>query len=240
MNLLVTSLVIFLAGGVFYWLCMSSFSQLFGKVPYKANTTDKVIALTFDDGPNEPYTSQILEYLAGEGIRATFFQVGACVQRYPEISKKMIDAGHVIGNHSLSHLFRNYFTSLSFEHEIVANQQILEKHLGRTPALFRSPWLFRQPLLLKNLRKHGLLPISGVFCHALEVFQPDARRIAKRAIAKAKPGGILIFHDGIEGRGGDRQQTVNAVKLTVAELKKRGYSFVTVDALLGVTPYQDA
>lgn len=240
MSLLVILLVIILVTGLLYWLFMSSFSQVFGRVPYKVSTDDRVIALTFDDGPNEPYTSQILEYLDGEGIKATFFQVGACVERYPEISKKMMDAGHVIGNHSLSHLFRNYFTSLSFEHEIFANQDTLKQHLGRTPALFRSPWLFRHPLLLKTLRSQGLQPVSGVFCHALEVFQPDARRIAKRAIAKAKPGGILIFHDGIEGRGGDRQQTVNAVKLTVAELKKRGYSFVTVDSLLGVHPYQDA
>lgn len=239
MNLLVLLLVIFLVGGLLYWLFMSSYSQAFGVFPYKGSDKDMVIALTFDDGPNEPYTSQILDYLDGQAIKATFFQVGACVQRYPEISRKMMESGHVIGNHSLSHLFRNYFTSLTFEHEVVANQHILKQHIGRKPSLFRSPWLFRQPLLLRTLHRQGLYPVSGVFCHALEVFQPDARRIAERAIAKARPGGILIFHDGIEGRGGDRQQTVNAVKIVVSELKKRGYSFVTVDALLGVPPYQD-
>lgn len=221
-----------------YWLLMSPFSQLFGAYPFRIKTQEKVIALTFDDGPNEPYTSQIVEYLNSKHIKATFFQVGVCVERYPEVSKKIVSSGHVIGNHSLSHAFHNYFLSASLKNEITANQAILQKYTGKEPALFRSPWLWRQPWLLKTLRDYSLQPVSGVFCHAFEVFQPSAERIARRALSKAKPGAIIIFHDGVEGRGGDRQQTVEATKITVDELIRRGYTFLTVDQLLNVPAYK--
>jgi len=216
---------------------MSSYSQLFGRFPYRVKVGKKIIALTFVDGPNEPYTSQIVDYLNEKNIKATFFEVGECVRKYPEITKKIYQSGHVIGNHSLSHVFKNYFSSLAFNREIDDSQQIIEKCIGVKPALFRSPWLFRQPWLLMSLKQRELQPVSGLFCHALEVFQPSAKRIARRTIAKAKPGTIIIFHDGVESKGGDRSETVGAVKLTVDELIKKGFSFVTVDELLDVPAY---
>lgn len=221
-----------------YWLFMSPFSQLFGKYPFKIETREKIIALTFDDGPNEPYTSQIVDYLNSKKVKATFFQVGKCVERYPEISKKIIASGHVIGNHSLSHAFHKYFTSFGFKKEIFINQAIIHKNTSKTPALYRSPWLWRQPWLLKTLRDNSLQPVSGVFCHTFEVLQPSAQRIARRALANATPGAIIIFHDGVEGRGGNRQQTVEATKITVEELIKQGFTFVTVDQLLNISTYQ--
>ena len=84
--------------------------------------------------------------------------------------------------------------------------------LGREPALVRTPWLWRQPAILSMLGRSGLTPVSGLFCHALEVFQIDAARIAARAIAKARPGTIIIFHDGYNARGGVRAETVEAVR----------------------------
>lgn len=225
--------------GVFvYWACMSSYSQLFGRVPYRVKTDQKVIALTLDDGPNEPYTSEILDYLKEKGVHATFFEVGRCVQRHPGTTRRVLAEGHVIGNHSLSHAFHNYLIHPSFTREIEANQAILREVIGKTPHLYRSPWLWRQPWLLRTVRQLGLQPVSGEFCHPLEVLQIDGARIAKAAIAKAKPGAILIFHDGFDGRGGDRSQTVRAVKLTVDALQAQGYHFVTIDELLGVPAYR--
>ena len=99
------------------------------------------------------------------------------------------------------------------------------------------PWLWRQPAILSMLARSGLTPVSGLFCHALEVFQVDAARIAARAMAKARPGVIIIFHDGYNARGGARAETVEAVRMTVDGLLDRGYRFVTVDQLLGVPAY---
>ena len=235
--MIVAVLIIILVLATIYWLFMSSYSQVFGAYPYKGVTSEPVIALTFDDGPNEPYTSQIVDYLNGMNIRATFFQVGKCVERYPGVSKKMMRAGHVIGNHSLSHEFYQYCLHPRFMDEVKQNQIILRQAMGKTPGLYRSPWLLRQPWLLSTVKKQSLRPVSGVFCHPLEPWQPTAARIAKRAIKKAKPGTILIFHDGVEGRGGDRSQTVEAIKITVEELLRRNYKFVTVDELLGIPAY---
>jgi peptidoglycan-N-acetylglucosamine deacetylase len=222
-----------------YWLFLSPYSQLFGHYPWRARTPARVVALTFDDGPNEPYTSQIVEILAGAGVRATFFQVGRCVQRFPEATDRIHAAGHVIGNHSLTHRFSTYLWPHRYEREVRQTQEILRQRLGKAPTLIRSPWLWRHPPLLRMVRRSRLHPVSGVFCHALEVFQPDAAAIARRAVAKVTPGAILIFHDGFDSRGGNRAQTVRAVQLTVAALQAMKYRFVTVDELLDVPAYQD-
>jgi peptidoglycan-N-acetylglucosamine deacetylase len=229
-------------GGLFvcfaaYWLFMSPYSQAFGHYPYRGERRDQVVALTFDDGPNEPYTSQIADYLSSRNVRATFFQVGKCVERFPEITAKLHAAGHVIGNHSLTHKFHTYLRPGAMAHEVAQTQEILRSRLHRTPALIRTPWLWRQPWLLRTLRRNSLQPVSGEFCHALEVFQPNGAGIARRALAKTKPGSILIFHDGFDDRGGNRSQTVRAVKITTDELLRRGYRFVTIDELLSIPAY---
>lgn len=222
---------------VTYWTHFSSYSQFFGQFQYRAKTSEKVIALTFDDGPNEPYTSEILKFLDSQNIKATFFQVGECVKRYPEITKRIHKSGHTIGNHSHSHRFSNYLKNPQFEREIKQTQEIINETIGKTPALFRPPWLYRQSVLLKTLNKLGLTPVSGVFCSALEVFQPKGTIIAKHTLAKARPGAIIIFHDGYDAKGGNRRQTVEAVKLVVEALQKQDYMFVTVNELLDVPAY---
>ncbi|WP_245601878.1 polysaccharide deacetylase family protein [Hamadaea tsunoensis] len=229
-----------LLGGAAYFLLMSPFSQVFGAYPYRARTRDRVVALTFDDGPNEPYTSEILDYLEQQRIRATFFQVGRCVERHPDTARRIAAAGHTVGNHSLTHRFDTYLKPRAFEAEVAVTQEILTRTIGRTPALARSPWLWRRPGVLRMFRRHDLNPVAGEFCHALEVFQPSGTRLARRAVAKTKPGSILIFHDGFDGHGGDRSQTVRAVRLTVEALSAQGYRFVTVDELLGVPAWREA
>jgi len=221
-----------------YWVFLSPYSQFFGRYPWRGRDGERVVALTFDDGPNEPYTSQIADVLKDRGVRATFFQVGCCVQRSPTTTAMLAAAGHVIGNHSLSHRFRTYLRWGAFAGEIERTQEILGQVLGQEPRLVRMPWLWRQPATLSMLARSGLTPVSGLFCHALEVFQIDAARIAARAKAKAKPGAIIIFHDGYNARGSVRAETVEAVRLTVDGLLDRGYRFVTVDQLLGVPAYR--
>jgi peptidoglycan/xylan/chitin deacetylase (PgdA/CDA1 family) len=229
-----------LAALVLYWLFLAPAAQVFGRYPYRADRSERVVALTFDDGPNEPYTSEIADFLDREGIRATFFQVGVCVRRHPATTDRLVAAGHVVGNHSMTHRFTTYLRPGAFRREIDQNQGLLRKQLGRTPALARTPWLWRQPVLLRMLRSRGLQPVSGVFCHPLEVFHRDGAAMARWALARTRPGTILIFHDGFDGRGGHRGETVKAVRLTVEGLKARGFRFVTADELLGVPAYHDA
>ncbi len=216
---------------------MSSYSQVFGRYIWRVRTREKLIALTFDDGPNEPYTSQILDILSENNIKATFFMVGNCIERYPDVARKVLAAGHSIGSHSVSHRFRNYFRPNFYQLEVLKNQEIFDKYLNITPTLYRSPWLWRYPSLLRRLKSAGLTPISGEFCHSLEVFKIDANKIARAVIKKAKPGAIIIFHDGKEGGVGDRAQTVQAVGLVITRLLKDGYRFITIDELLKKDQY---
>jgi peptidoglycan/xylan/chitin deacetylase (PgdA/CDA1 family) len=206
--------------------------------PSHGDRTDPAVALTFDDGPNDPYTTQIADFLAEQGIRATFFQVGRCVQRHPETTRRLYADGHVIGNHSYSHRFGTYLRPGGFGQEIARTQDLLRAELGVTPALVRTPWLWRQPALLRMLHRARLRPVSGTFVHPVEALQPDGERMARTAVARTRPGSILIFHDGFDGRGGFRGETVRAVRHTVTALAERGFRFVTVDELLGVPAYR--
>jgi peptidoglycan/xylan/chitin deacetylase (PgdA/CDA1 family) len=218
---------------------MSPYSQVLGSFPYKKdNQKKKIIALTFDDGPNEPYTSEIVDYLDSQKIKATFFQVGKAVAMEPKLTKRMFDTGHLIGNHSQNHRFLYYFTQPSFHKELQESQAVFKRIIGKEPALFRPPWLFKTPLLLRTVKKMNLFPVSGLFCSNIEVFHASPNKIAKTAVARAQPGGILIFHDGYNGKGAIRKETVQSVALTVEALKADGYSFVTIDELFDIKPYK--
>ncbi|MGC8471689.1 MAG: polysaccharide deacetylase family protein [Acidimicrobiales bacterium] len=223
---------------VSYWMFMSPYSQLLGPFPYRFSTTEPVVALTFDDGPNEPYTSQIADILGASGVRATFFSVGACVDRHPETARRLASDGHVLGSHGYSHRLDRCVGREVLRDEVRRAEAAFSRHLGLRPVLFRPPWLLRTPGLFGVAHEESLQLVSGEFAHVLEVLQPSPERIARRAVAKARPGSVLIFHDGVEARGGDRSATVAAVELVVAELAARGYGFTTVDRLLGVAPYR--
>ena len=223
--------------GLGYMTAFRPRSQIFGPFPFEGETVDPVIALTFDDGPNEPYTSRLLTVLADRNVRATFFMVGRCAERYPATVRDVVQAGHVLGNHSYSHSFSRYLTMPTQRTEIQHGQDCLGAIADVRPGLYRPPWLCHWPWVLASVHAAGLQPVSGLFGHPLEVFQPPADRIAAAAARVARPGGILIFHDGLEARGGVRDQTVAAVGPLIDTLRERGYRFATIDELLGVPPY---
>jgi len=213
-------------------------SQGFGPFPYHGSTGARVVALTFDDGPNEPWTSRLLDVLGGREVPATFFQVGRCAQRHPDVTRRVLAEGHVLGNHSLSHAFRRYLTDPRQDEEVRGGQEVLAEVSGVTPLLYRPPWLCHWPWVLGGVARSGSAVVSGTFAHPLEVVQPAARRLTDGAVRRAEPGAMLILHDGREARGGNRAQTVAAVGPLVDRLRARGYTFTTVDRLLGVPAYR--
>jgi peptidoglycan-N-acetylglucosamine deacetylase len=220
--------------GILYYLFLSPESQVFGRFPYRVNTRDKIVALTFDDGPNPSSTGKILEILIKYNVKVTFFVCGQNVENNPALTRAIADGGHTLGNHSWSHNFGKYFDEPSFKEDISRTQEIVRITVGRAPALFRPPWLFRYPGLLKTLKSNHMTPVSGVFGSELEVFQPPAKMMANRAMTKLKPGVILIFHDGFDTRGGNRSRTVEAMDLLIPRILAEGYRFVTVDDLLNI------
>lgn len=225
-----------LAGG--YWAGFGAHSQHFGSFPYRGETELPLVALTFDDGPNEPYTSRLLDTLGAKGVPATFFQVGRCAERFPSATKRVVDEGHVLGNHSYRHSFTSYVRTPSQADEIARAQDVLTSIAGVAPALYRPPWLCHWPWVLRSVTAAGLQVVSGDFAHPLEVFQPPARWMSSSASDLAAPGAILIFHDGYESYGGRRDQSVAAIGPLIDTLRERGFGFATVDQLLGVPAYQ--
>jgi peptidoglycan-N-acetylglucosamine deacetylase len=225
--------------GLGYWTGFRPSSQTFGPFPFQGKAAEPVIALTFDDGPNEPYTSRLLAVLAERDVRATFFMVGRCAERFPATVRAVVQAGHLLGNHSYSHSFSRYLTMPTQRTEIRRGQDCLAAIADVRPGLYRPPWLCHWPWVLASVRAAGLQPVSGRFGHPLEVLQPPAAHIAATAARLARPGAILIFHDGFDARGGVRDQTVAAVGSLIDTLRERGYRFATVDEMLGVPPYLD-
>jgi peptidoglycan/xylan/chitin deacetylase (PgdA/CDA1 family) len=224
-------------GTAAYWTGFRPRSQIFGSFPYQIETDEKIIALSFDDGPNEPYTSRLLDTLDAYDVKATFFQVGRCAQRFPSTTRRVVQSGHVLGNHSYSHSFTRYVKQPRQEIEIARSQEVFYTVAGVTPALYRPPWLCHWPWVLSTLRQHGLQGVSGTFAHPLEIFQPAAARLTDSAARLARPGTILIFHDGREARGGLRDQSVAAIGPLIDRLADRGYRFTTIDRLLGINAY---
>ncbi|MBI2410615.1 MAG: polysaccharide deacetylase family protein [Candidatus Kerfeldbacteria bacterium] len=198
----------------------------------RLQTTEKIVALTFDDGPNEPYTSELLDLLKAEGIHATFFVVGANAKKYPGVVQRIVAEGHTLGNHSTNHLFRNYFLQPSFRREIEETQKILEEIAGLRPRFFRSPWLFRHPLLLRSVKRARLTAVFGVFGSEWEVFQRNPQAMMQRALHKLQPGTIYIFHDGYNNKGAYRGATVEALRQLIPLLRAQGYRFVTIEDAL--------
>jgi peptidoglycan/xylan/chitin deacetylase (PgdA/CDA1 family) len=197
----------------------------------------KRIAITLDDGPNEPYTSQLLDFLDEAGVRVTLFQVGRCIERYPETTMRAYAAGHVIGNHSFTHQFHKYLVQPRMIREIDSTQKLIHSLIGRTPLLLRAPWFMHTPGLRGTATDRSLSFVTGALPHPIEILQPKASSIAGHALKHAGDGAILIFHDGYRWRRGFRGHTIEAVKVVVTELKRQGYTFVTANELLNVPAY---
>ncbi|MCU1399514.1 MAG: polysaccharide deacetylase family protein [Acidimicrobiales bacterium] len=217
-----------------YLALMAPWTQFFGAFIWRASTEEKLVALTFDDGPSEPFTTKILDVLDAHGAVGTFFVVGHNVDRSPDVVRRIAHAGHELGNHSLGHQFRRSFVGRQeMLSDIETTQELIERASGIRPALFRPPWLFRTPRILQTVGAAGLRTIGGEFCHILEVFQPNPTRIATSTLRKIRPGSIIIFHDGCNARQGvDRIETVRAVDLVASSLASNGWQMVSVSELL--------
>lgn len=199
--------------------------------------TKKLIALTFDDGPVEPYTTQILEILRKQEIKATFFVIGSNVRRNPEIARNILQQGHVIGNHTQTHnAWLLLLSPRSFIKDILECQEVVEKTVGVVPVLFR-PCNGLGLGISRFVPKYKLIPVGW------DVSSQDWRKstpseIADRVLMGIKPGAIVLFHDGyIPGKPRSADATIQSLPALIEGLKKSNYNFVTVPELLGISPY---
>ena len=223
------------AGG--YYAVKGRSSQVFGPSMYAGTGDRRSVALTFDDGPS-PGTIELLDYLAGENVRATFFQCGANVERHPEIARAVHEAGHEIGNHAYSHprlcprlgWQPNLLSSNEIFEEFARTQRLLQA-MGIEPTLLRAPYGLRWFGLRETQRRLGLLGVMWTVIG--RDWEWGAEAIARLVLEKTRPGGIICLHDGRDIRPNpDISATLAAVKLIVPALKRDGYAFETVSELM--------
>ncbi|MDN5763513.1 MAG: polysaccharide deacetylase family protein, partial [Microlunatus sp.] len=130
-------------------MSFGSRSQVFGPFPYEGRTGRWELALTFDDGPNEPWTSMILDTLGEHNVPGTFFQVGRCAERHPATTRRVVEEGHVLGNHSYSHRLGSYLRDPDATSEVILGRTVLAEIAGVAPRLYRPPWLCHWPWVLR-------------------------------------------------------------------------------------------
>lgn len=229
-------LILFIAYGYFI-----PASPVFGKVYYKGNATEKVVALTFDDGPNDPYTSEVLDVLARYKVKATFFVIGRNVELYPETARRILAEGHVLGNHSYSH-DANHALSPYGARDMRLAQVVIFHIIGVWPHLYRPPHGKKTPWELQQVNKGGLVEVTWSVS-TNELNTKSAESVAQKIVSKTEPGEIILLHDGYgtehNNSRADKSLTVEALPLIIAQLQAKGYRFVTIPELLGVPAYHN-
>jgi peptidoglycan-N-acetylglucosamine deacetylase len=223
-------------GGLAYYWAISPSNQTYGKILTHGKTKEKLVALTFDDGPNEPWTRQIAATLDRYGVKATFFVVGANVDASPQSVKALVDDGHLVENHSYEHKKRDAVLELHYG-EMSKAETSIAKAAGVCPALFRPPNGFHTPWQLHEINVHKMKTV-GWNVQPADWENPPPETIVKRVLDGVKPGSIILLHDGNDtNQGVDRQATLDALPGIIEGLQAEGYRFVLVDELLsqGIT-----
>lgn len=221
------------AGASFAGLhAIAPWSQLYGTSFNGSARGTRVLALTYDDGPNDPYTPRLLDVLAKHGARATFFLVGQFVEARPRIARAVVEAGHAIGNHTYSHPHLIFLSPSRLRDELERATRAIEDATGITPKLFRPPFGWRLPGTFSIVREYGMTPVMWrVIC-----FDWSARScesIVRKAVSKIKGGDVILLHDGGHRKlGTDRSFSVQATDEILRRYKGEGYEFVTVPQMM--------
>jgi peptidoglycan-N-acetylglucosamine deacetylase len=193
----------------------------------KLYSKEKLIALTFDDGPWPESTEKILDILKKNKIKATFFMVGRYLKAYADLGKKVAADGHAIGNHSWNHRYFKY-TEAGAAKEIDRTNSLIQEVTGLKVSMFRPPG---------GVLTNGLAAYAEKKKYTVIIWSADSldwrnsmKSLKQSVLRQATSGGIVLMHDG----GGNRSNTVVALPSIIADLKKQGYRFVTVPELLRI------
>jgi peptidoglycan/xylan/chitin deacetylase (PgdA/CDA1 family)/2-hydroxy-3-keto-5-methylthiopentenyl-1-phosphate phosphatase len=214
-----------------YYATYAVRSQWLGPADWHGRTDTASVALTFDDGPSED-TERILEVLDRYGVQATFFMLGRQIELFPEIARRVFSSGHEIGNHSYSHslclLQKPSETRAQFQraHEMITNTT------GARPRFARPPYGVRTPAYFAAARRMGLRTVQWSIA-GFDWKQRTGAEIAQRILRGAKPGSIILLHDGDGSGKRGRSATVAALPMIIEGLQARGLRIVPLSQLLG-------
>ena len=178
------------------------------------------VALTIDDGPSPVYTPQVLQVLEKHGIHATFSMVGKNVAYYPQVAREVAHAGHLIANHTWSHANLPALHPAAMREEVTRAAVEIHAATGQRPSLFRAPYGAWSPALLEYCAGQGLTPLDWSV-DPQDWARPGVSAIVQNILHNTHTGSIILEHDG----GGDRSQTVAALKIVLPQLLDQGFRF---------------
>jgi peptidoglycan/xylan/chitin deacetylase (PgdA/CDA1 family) len=213
-------------------------SQAFGETVIGAPGTSRLVALTYDDGPDERWTPELLDLLARRGVKATFFVVGKYVDRRPELVRRAAADGHALGNHTYSHCSLLFLSEERIADELERCAAAVERagcSFSELPQgkLCRPPYGRKRPASLRAVRAQGYVPVLwSVTCWDWS-WWANANRIDGFARRNTHGGDVILLHDGNGDReGADRRASLVATERIVERCLDQGYEFVTVPELV--------
>lgn len=200
------------------------------KVFCAAKTDKKEIAISFDDGPAENFTPQILETLRINNVKAVFFCIGNRIEGNEEIFKRLQEEDHIIGNHSYTHhFFFDLFSSKKMLNELKMTDRITEKLTGLKLKLFRPPYGVINPNLRKAIQEGDYIPV-GWNVRSMDTTINDEKKLLSKVMRSLKPGAVYLFHDTC-------QSTLSMLPEFIKGVRENGYEIVRLDKMLALKPY---
>jgi len=211
---------------------MAPTGQWYGQTFTGMPRGSRQIALTYDDGPNDPHTQRLLEVLARHGVHATFFLIGRYVHQHPKIAREIVQAGHVVCNHTFTHPLLIFKSESEIRYELSSCHAALQNAIGEPSNLFRPPFGGRRPAVLHVARGLGLETVmwnvTGYDWNA-----PPAGIIERKVARQIHGGDVILLHDGGHKKmGANRAPTVIATDRLIIRYKAEGYEFVTIPQML--------
>ncbi len=193
----------------------------------EADTKEKMIAVTFDDGPSPSFTGQILDILKKYNAKATFFIIGEQAEKLPDLVKRQINEGHEIGNHMYRHREVFQMPMPEIKEDLEHSHRVIEGITGKPIRLYRpTSGYYNESIVGVAWSLEYIVILWSIDSKDWSGLRPGA--IAKKILKKVKPGSIVLFHD----LGGYRDTTVKTLEIVLPELTRRGYRFLTVSDLL--------
>jgi len=196
----------------------------------------KLVALTFDDGPDNNYTLKILDILKEYDVKATFFLVGTQVKKYPETAKRIVEEGHSVGNHTWSHSDLTKLSAKAQAEQIDKAQREIVKATGATPSLMRAPYGAISSSALKTVHLGGMKHVAWTV-DTRDWAGTSVAAMHKNVMTNTKEGGVILMHS-FGGRKDALEHTVKLLPSIIKDLQAKGYELVTVDEMIASGHYR--
>jgi peptidoglycan-N-acetylglucosamine deacetylase len=211
---------------------MAPTGQWFGHTFTGLGRRSKHLALTYDDGPNDPHTQHLLDVLARHNVHATFFLIGRYVQQRPGIVRELVEAGHVVGNHTFTHPLLTFKSARELWSQLENCAGALTDAVGEHSNLFRPPFGGRRPAVWRIARQMGLEPIMWNVT-GYDWDASSAEQIERKVASQVRGGNVILLHDGgHRDFGADRSYTVTATDRLISRYQSEGYEFVTIPQMM--------